>query len=82
MRAVEVYDNLKNYDGWDWASYRMVKAEAEVCKAALLKQIPKKPAQHQGGYICPNDDCIGILTDKDWRADYCPDCGQRIKWDD
>lgn len=82
MRTVDVYTNLKNWNAWDWEAYRMSKAEATACMEALSKQIPMKPQKHQAGDICPREDCIGILTDDTgWRADYCPDCGQRIKWE-
>lgn len=30
MRAVEVLDNLKSYDTWEYRSYPLTKAEADV----------------------------------------------------
>lgn len=35
MRPIEVYDNLNGFVGWDYSSYPMSKAEAEVCIEAL-----------------------------------------------
>lgn len=57
----------------------------EECREAVEKQKPKKPL---GGVdiagneymICPY--CSAIVEDGEWRADYCPDCGQSIRWDE
>ena len=57
----------------------------EECKEASEKRKPKKPL---GGVdiagneymICPY--CSAIVEDGEWRADYCPDCGQSIRWDE
>jgi hypothetical protein len=35
MTAIEVLDNLENYDLWDFKDYQLSKAECEVCKNAL-----------------------------------------------
>lgn len=35
MRPIDVYDNLKNFNAWDYSSYPMNKAEADVCMAGL-----------------------------------------------
>lgn len=35
MRPIEVYDNLNGFIGWDYSSYPMSKAEADVCIEAL-----------------------------------------------
>lgn len=56
----------------------------EECQEAREKQKPKKPlggADIAGNeyMICPN--CSAIVEDGEWRADYCPDCGQAIQWD-
>lgn len=53
----------------------------EECREAVEKQKPKKPlcgADIAGNeyMICPN--CSAIVEDGEWRADYCPDCGQAI----
>lgn len=53
----------------------------EECRKAVEKRKPKKPlcgADIAGNeyMICPN--CSAIVEDGEWRADYCPDCGQAI----
>ena len=35
MKAIEVLDNLENYDLWDFKNYQLSKDEAEVCIAVL-----------------------------------------------
>ncbi len=35
MRAVEVLDNLKGFNAWEYSSYSMNKEEADVCIEAL-----------------------------------------------
>ena len=57
----------------------------EECRKAVEKQKAKKPL---GGVdiagneyvICPH--CSAIEEDGEWRADYCPDCGQAIRRDE
>lgn len=59
--------------------------ECEVILNALESQIPKKPLG--GTDIMGNEykicrHCSAIIEDGEWRADYCPDCGQAIDWSD
>ena len=64
--------------------YRKI-GTVEECWEAANKQKPKKPL---GGVdiagneymICPY--CSAIVEYGEWRADYCPDCGQSIRWDE
>lgn len=57
----------------------------EECRKAMEKQKPRKPL---GGVdiagneymICPY--CSAIVEDGEWRANYCPDCGQAIEWNE
>ena len=35
MRPIDVLDNLQGFNGWDYSSYNMSKAEADVCIEAL-----------------------------------------------
>ena len=55
------------------------------CREAVEKQKPKKPL---GGVDIAGNEymicsyCSAIVEDGGWRADYCPDCGQAIKWDE
>lgn len=57
----------------------------EECREAVEKQKPKKPL---GGVDIAGNEymicsyCSDIVEDGGWRADYCPDCGQAIKWDE
>lgn len=56
-----------------------IKAVEEACIVAceaLEKQIPKKPiAVDDGSHECPNCHDPEIYFD-----DYCPTCGQKLKW--
>ena len=54
-----------------------------VALEAIDKQIPKKPI---GGFDFSNNeykiccDCSAIAQDREWKANYCPDCGQALDW--
>lgn len=56
---------------------------AGIAIEALEKQIPKRPL---GGFDFANNEykicckCSAIVKDGEWRANYCPDCGQAIDW--
>lgn len=64
--------------------YREIGTVGE-CREAVEKQKPKKPL---GGVDIAGNEymicsyCSAIVEDGGWRADYCPDCGQAIKWDE
>ena len=64
--------------------YRKI-GTAEECREAVEKQKPKKPL---GGVDIAGNEymicsyCSAIVEDGEWRADYCPDCGQAIRWDE
>ena len=51
--------------------------------SALNKQIPRKPlggidfAGNEYRICC---DCSAIAQDREWKANYCPDCGQALDW--
>ena len=55
----------------------------QIAIQALEKQIPKRPL---GGFDFANNEykicceCSAIVQDGEWRAYYCPDCGQAIDW--
>ena len=64
------------------------KADIEALKtaiSALNKQIPRKPlggidfAGNEYRICC---ECSAIVQDGEWRANYCPDCGQALDWSD
>lgn len=51
----------------------------------LERQIPKKPiggidfAGNEYRICC---ECSAIVQDGEWKANYCPDCGQALDWGD
>ena len=56
----------------------------EMAIETLEKQIPKKPldcADFAGNKYKICLCCSAIVKDGEWRAYYCPDCGQAIKWE-
>ena len=64
------------------------KADIKALKTALSaleKQIPRKPlggidfAGNEYRICC---ECSAIVQDGEWRANYCPDCGQALDWSD
>lgn len=54
-----------------------------VAIEAIEKQIPKKPiggidfARNEYRICC---ECSAIAQDREWKANYCPDCGQALDW--
>lgn len=73
------------------SGYQMLRESLIMAIGALEKQIPKAPDYEGDGYgnkgeliydtwICPN---CGEHYEVEYDAyDYCPICGQRIKWED
>lgn len=56
----------------------------EECREAAEKQKAKKPlggADINGNEYMICRECSAIVEDGEWRAMYCPDCGQAIQWD-
>ena len=55
----------------------------EECRAAVEKQTAAKPL---GGKDADGNDyaicreCSAILSDGEWFAQYCPDCGKKVDW--
>ena len=57
----------------------------EECREAVEKQKAKKPlggADINGNEYMICRECSAIVEDGEWRARYCPDCGQAIRWDE
>lgn len=57
----------------------------EECREAVERQKPKKPLvgiddEGNGYMICRN--CSDIVERECWVANYCPDCGQAIDWEE
>ena len=56
---------------------------ADIAISALEKQIPRKPiggidfAGNEYRICC---ECSAIIQDGEWKANYCPDCGQALDW--
>ena len=73
----------------DWRQYRKI-GTLEECRTAVEKQISKKPTYEGDGYadghlvydtwICP---CCEKRYEVDYdNYDYCPNCGQKLDWED
>lgn len=64
--------------------YRQI-GTVEECRAAVEKQTAAKPL---GGMDADGNDyaicreCSAILSDGEWFAQYCPDCGKKVDWSD
>ena len=54
--------------------------EPEEIRALVDGRKPLAGADFDGNVyaICP--ECCAIVEDGEWRASYCPDCGQKIDW--
>lgn len=68
------------------ASYVIHKGICERAIQALEKQMPKEPIKQDEDCLeCPNcDSFIGYESeckDEHYRVEYCPNCGQAIKWE-
>ena len=68
---------------YDKDIYDRDKEALELAIQAVEKQIPQEPlggSDYSGNdyMICRN--CSAIVEDDDWRATYCPDCGQALDW--
>ena len=64
--------------------YRQI-GTVEECRAAVEKQTAAKPL---GGMDADGNDyaicreCSAILSDGEWFAQYCPECGKKVDWSD
>lgn len=66
-------------------------AAMEEFKRLKDKATPKEVFYESDGYAdgapvydmakCPNCDNLFEDSDDDWEVDYCPSCGQALKWD-
>ena len=68
----------------EWIQYNKI-GTVEECREAVEKQKPKKPlggVDIAGNEYMIRSYCSAIVEDGGWRADYCPDCGQAIQWDE
>ena len=68
----------------EWNEYIEI-GTVEECREAVEKQKAKKPlggADINGNEYMIYRECSAIVEDGEWRAMYCPDCGQAIQWDE
>ena len=57
----------------------------EECRAAVEKQTAAKPLcgeDIKGNEYAICRECSAILSDGEWFAQYCPDCGKKVDWRD
>lgn len=47
--------------------------------SALVKQVPVRPRQKHGRYVCP---VCESTVGHPWRGEYCCLCGQKIFWEE
>lgn len=55
----------------------------EECRAAVEKQTAAKPLggmDIEGNEYAICRECSAILSDGEWFAQYCPDCGKKVDW--
>lgn len=55
----------------------------EECRAAAEKQTAAKPLggmDIEGNEYAICRECSAILSDGEWFAQYCPDCGKKVDW--
>ena len=86
------YERKNEIQGYEMAiqaleeeqQYRQI-GTVEECRAAVEKQTAAKPL---GGMDADGNDyaicreCSAILSDGEWFAQYCPDCGKKVDWSD
>ena len=86
-KAISMIEYIYNGSG-DWCGSLGDGATGIALKMAISgldKQIPKKPisgidfAGNEYRICC---DCSAIVQDGEWKANYCPDCGQALDWSD
>lgn len=89
-RAIGTVEEAKNQKHNLGVAYKIIDdyqqiGTVEECRAAVEKQKPKRPLGGQDIYgneykICR--ECSAIVEDGEWQAQYCPDCGQALDWND
>ena len=55
----------------------------EECREAVEKQKAEKPIggkDIEGNEYAICIECSAILSDGEWFAQYCPDCGKKVDW--
>ena len=85
MRKIDVLTNLKGYDGYQYSNYGLCEPEALVCIEAIEKQIPEEydtVTDADGNRVKVCRKCACIVEANGWYAEYCPHCGQAVKWEE
>lgn len=90
IKSVKKYIDLKRRCGTptntiDLCAEYITIGTVEECREAVEKQKAKKPlggADINGNEYMICRECSAIVEDGEWRAMYCPDCGQAIQWDE
>ena len=88
MGLIECYTNIKNYQDYEIAAYRLERSEANEVIQALEKQIPKKARIEAIGEKTVSGSCPRCEADmvyivecyKPSYKNYCRHCGQRVDW--
>ena len=78
--AIEILKDERDYAQLPW----YVNQALEMAIKALEKQIPYslKPNKCKGGAIPVCGKCGGIMDLIQGDLDYCPNCGQKILWEE
>lgn len=88
MTVQDIINKIERNDTWTWFSPE----ELAVIKSELEKQIPKKVQKLESKiliadgwqYKCPKCKCaVGInqhAEEQTQEDEYCPTCGQALKW--
>lgn len=82
-RKKQVLEILKEYtesDEWKWSAPQIGRDSCLDCIEALEKQIPKE-LKKQGYFKVCECGCEMSTFLMYNRANYCPNCGQAIKWE-
>ena len=82
IEAIDIIDDAM----LELEQYRAIGTQEE-CRAAVEKQIPKKPVEMKptdkllnGYFSCPM--CGGWVGMDEYSNEYCGCCGQKINWSD
>lgn len=86
MGHIELLTNLKSWDAWDFASFKIERDDAPIVISALEKAKAAKPIVESVGEktisgTCPecNTSAVFIVGDER-RISYCKYCGKKLDW--
>lgn len=78
IEAIDIIDDAM----LELEQYRAI-GTVEECRAAVEKQTAAKPLggmDIEGNEYAICRECSAILSDGEWFAQYCPDCGKKVDW--